>query len=264
MKVESWMEHVGDGVYKCLPCGKHITEDHLTTQDHINRVNNWIRLEELQKKGYPAPREPHLAWVPWDENDPSSRELKCLLCNKFSWAEDTNHAGCPDDKNPIGSKDHLKNLRNWDWYKVAVREERLKWHPEVASRSVAKAKAAPAGATSTPAPWAKAAPTTSSASPAAVEEEDEWLTAGPKKKNSAPALPEGWEPAVDEASGSTYYYHAESGAVQWEPPTPNDASQSTSTNANLPPGWHAAKSEGVTYYYNNDGETSWEKPPWPQ
>ena len=32
-------------------------------------------------------------------------------------------------------------------------------------------------------------------------------------------LPAGWVAGVDEASGATYYYHAETGTSQWEPPS---------------------------------------------
>jgi hypothetical protein len=32
----------------------------------------------------------------------------------------------------------------------------------------------------------------------------------------------GWQLAVDPASGSTYYYHAETGDVSWEPPHSTD------------------------------------------
>ena len=35
----------------------------------------------------------------------------------------------------------------------------------------------------------------------------------------------GWAPKVDPASGATYYYNAQTGQVQWEPPTAATAQQ---------------------------------------
>ena len=37
-------------------------------------------------------------------------------------------------------------------------------------------------------------------------------------KYAQDTLPEGWEAAVDESSGDTYYYHEETGVTQWEAP----------------------------------------------
>ena len=36
---------------------------------------------------------------------------------------------------------------------------------------------------------------------------------------TAPSLAVGWTTGVDEASGATYYYHAETGHSQWDPPS---------------------------------------------
>jgi len=81
---------------------------------------------------YPAPREPHLAWVPSEEDDPDSeRWQKCLLCDK--WVNDEHsHSGARQASG--GSKGHQRNLRNYPpgspWYERNVVQERKKWHPE--------------------------------------------------------------------------------------------------------------------------------------
>ena len=43
--------------------------------------------------------------------------------------------------------------------------------------------------------------------------------AAPPPPPPPPSLPSGWK-AVTSAEGKTYYYHAESGAVQWDHPQP--------------------------------------------
>lgn len=77
-------------------------------------------------------------------------------------------------------------------------------------------------------------------------------------------LPQGWQSAVDPASGETYYVD-DAGDSHWELPgaaTPEEAGAEQPAGA-LPPGWEAAidPSSGREYYANPDtGETLWEFP----
>jgi hypothetical protein len=237
------MEAVGDGSFKCLACNKVMTDEHASTDVHKNRVENWRQYQQLQTTGSQAPPEEHLAWVPSVESDPTSeRWMKCLLCEKWC-QDDTSHSGRVGVLNPPGSKEHLKNLRNYEWYKDKVQLERIKWHPETAAstaaptRSTAKAAAAKA----TPAPWA--ASTTAKAAPPPK--------AAPKPLAEQP-LPQGWEEHKDDECNSYFYYPA-TGKTQWDRPT-----KDTPTAI----GWTTAQDEnGDRYYYNEEtGVTQWEPP----
>lgn len=218
-----------------------ITDEHLLKDDHKNRVQQWREQQELQKSGYKAPPQEHLAWVP-SGADGTERWMKCLLCGKFS-QDDWSHAGCVGDKSPEGSKDHLKNLRNYEWYKDTVKAERLKYHPETAQAAPTKSVAKAAPATASAAPWAKAA---SAAAPEA-----------PPQSEAPPApiaLPPGWEEAKDE-EGNVFYWHPETQKSQWSRPSENTSSLA------LPPGWEVGEQDGHPYYYNTEtNEAQWEPP----
>ena len=63
-------------------------------------------------------------------------------------------------------------------------------------------------------------------------------------------MPPGWEAAIDESSGETYYYHGETGKTRWEFPMADD-------------GWEIATdpASGDSYWYNmHTNETAWERP----
>mmetsp|Transcript_34523 Transcript_34523/g.78833 ORF Transcript_34523/g.78833 Transcript_34523/m.78833 type:complete len:402 (-) Transcript_34523:39-1244(-) len=151
---EEWQELAADGYsIKCIPCGKHMDDAHLGTEEHKRRLEHWYSQRELISSGYPAPPQMHLAWVLDESNQ--ERYKKCLLCNK--WVnDDESHIGTWND--PRGSKDHLKNLRNTTpsdpWVKENVLQVRQKWHPERTAPAQSKAPAGPPKA-ATPAPWGK-------------------------------------------------------------------------------------------------------------
>jgi len=275
MKKEEWMEETGDGNLRCIPCGKVCTDEHLQKDDHKNRVQAWLEFQETKKSGYKAPLEEHLAWVPCNLDDPdpnAERWKKCLLCQKFC-QDDYSHAGTVKDLDPSGSKEHLKNLRNYEWYKDVVERERLRWHPETARAAAAPTqsrmpKAAPASykaAAPALAPWAKAASQPAATQAAAAT--DPWVNFGkgsataPLAAKAAPApaakaapaaaaLPEGWTQEQD-TDGSIFYWNNVTNETQWERP-----------EAALPDGWGALKDDdGSTYYHHKDtGKTQWDRP----
>lgn len=147
--LEEWMELAENGFdRRCKPCNKIIDDNHVTTTDHNNRLQSWLQHQELLRQGFPSPPEPYLAWVPWDEKDPQSRNMKCLLCNK--WVQDeSSHTGSA--QKPSGSVDHRRKLGNYAMYAQDIAAERLKYHPHpVASRPCNQGYAA---APPTPAPW---------------------------------------------------------------------------------------------------------------
>merc|ERR1712232_550665 len=89
----------------------------------------WRHQQNLEAQGYPEPELPYLAWVPYEEGS-SERGCKCLLCNKWC-SDDRSHTGTRE--NPQGSKEHMKNLRNYcdpelGWYQTNVEAVRRKWH----------------------------------------------------------------------------------------------------------------------------------------
>eukprot|EP00429_Kryptoperidinium_foliaceum_P036619 CAMPEP_0176175238 /NCGR_PEP_ID=MMETSP0120_2-20121206/89775_1 /TAXON_ID=160619 /ORGANISM="Kryptoperidinium foliaceum, Strain CCMP 1326" /LENGTH=488 /DNA_ID=CAMNT_0017513283 /DNA_START=53 /DNA_END=1517 /DNA_ORIENTATION=- len=145
-QLPEWQQMRPDGLIQCLPCSKVYDECHGATRDHESRLEYWLHQKDLERKGYPAPAQPHLAWVPSDEQDPTSeRWLKCLLCGKYV-QDETSHAGT--HANPIGSKDHVKNLRNCSpndaWYRDNVTKLRLKWHPSTVVAPSERVPKAPA------------------------------------------------------------------------------------------------------------------------
>jgi hypothetical protein len=84
-------------------------------------------------------------------------------------------------------------------------------------------------------------------------------------------LPSGWETSHDPVSHKPYYFNRATGERSWEKPKQLnsaivDASISmTETKEEaemLPEGWKSAldSASGKTYYYHENGETSWEKP----
>jgi len=202
IRLEEWQKLEADGVIRCLPCGKVYDELHGSTADHNNRVLTWLETKRLEEQGYPAPKEPHLAYVLSDEKDPKSeRWIKCLLCNK--WCQDeTSHVGTHEDRDPLGSKEHLKNLRNCrpgdPWYRENVTKWRQHWHPP--RPAAADRKASGAAASSSQAPWAKA-----KAAPEA-----------PPRPPAPEGLPEGWEAVYDAGSGRHFYYHEVSKVSTWD------------------------------------------------
>lgn len=148
-RVEEWQQLQSDGSMRCIPCGKVIDPAHVETMDHKNRLERWREQRQLETSGYPAPREPYLAWVGSKDDPQAERWLKCLLCNKFV-NDETSHSDTG------GSKEHQKNLRNYGpgdaWYKENVTKIRNIWHPQPVRHIVPAQPAAP-----TRAPWAKAA-----------------------------------------------------------------------------------------------------------
>ena len=90
----------------------------------------------------------------------------------------------------------------------------------------------------------------------------------PGSTPAAPQLPDGWQSAVDPASGSTYYV-GPGGETSWTMPvaTPRGGAPPPPPpgppSAALPPGWTSAvdPSSGRTYYVNaSTGVTSWTHP----
>eukprot|EP00928_Gymnodinium_smaydae_P001076 TRINITY_DN1039_c0_g2_i1.p1 TRINITY_DN1039_c0_g2~~TRINITY_DN1039_c0_g2_i1.p1 ORF type:complete len:274 (+),score=49.29 TRINITY_DN1039_c0_g2_i1:156-977(+) len=72
-------------------------------------------------------------------------------------------------------------------------------------------------------------------------------------------LPQGWEAALDPASGRTYYCNRSTGETSWTPPVAAAAPSASS----LPAGWEQATdpSSGKVYYFNRAlNQTSWEVP----
>ncbi|CAE7581793.1 unnamed protein product [Symbiodinium natans] len=156
----SWQQMGPDGLVRCLPCGKVVDDNHLMTGDHTRRLTQFLEQEKIKITGYAPPALEYLAWVPCDDNDPNSeRWMKCLLCSK--WVQDeTSHSGTPSK--PEGSKEHQKNLRNYDWYKATVVQQRQKYHPvgavsKAGPKAPAKVPPPPpptdARPKPTPAPW---------------------------------------------------------------------------------------------------------------
>lgn len=87
-------------------------------------------------EGYPAPRQPWLAFVP-EASWGSGKWLKCLLCDR--WASDfdqrsgqtdtTNYRGLHGDLSEGNQKDHAKKVANWPVWACAVQTKRDKYHP---------------------------------------------------------------------------------------------------------------------------------------
>ena len=99
----------------------------------------------------PPPALPYLAWAsaPRSTAQPGDMWLKCLLCDKWVWDEES-HSGAP--LHPAGTKLHRKRLQNWEWYEEYVLEERRKYHPvagpAAAAVEEASAPGSPEGASS--------------------------------------------------------------------------------------------------------------------
>lgn len=149
-----WQTMGPDGLVRCIPCNKVVDDNHISSGDHIRRLESWLAHEQLKKTGYAAPALEYLAYVPSVPGDNNSeRWLKCLLCQKFV-QDDTSHSGTKE--NPQGSVQHKKYLTNYvgtAWYQENVIKERLKWHPAPTVRCTPVPKPA-----ASPAPWATAAP----------------------------------------------------------------------------------------------------------
>jgi hypothetical protein len=90
----------------------------------------------------------------------------------------------------------------------------------------------------------------------AIRRRDEALQRPPP---SVTGLPDGWEKAIDASTARIYYFCRATGARQWEVPSqPADV-----VDSEVPPaGWKVARdpSSGKEYYYNDKGETRWERP----
>ncbi|CAE7234410.1 unnamed protein product [Symbiodinium sp. CCMP2592] len=182
----AWQQMGPDGLIRCIPCGKVVDDNHLMTGDHGRRLAAFLEQEKLKQSGYAPPELEYLAWVPCDENDPNSeRWMKCLLCSKWV-QDDVAHSGIP--AHPAGSKEHQKNLRNYEWYRPTVLQQRQKYHPvggdpRAAAKAPAKAPPPPPPKHPTPrpqatmAPWAppqtKAPPAKQPPPPKPVEDEEE-------------------------------------------------------------------------------------------
>lgn len=183
LKVDGGYKEV-QGQYYCTFCDKHLNdstlEGHIDGKDHKKKAS-WhmpqqapatiapavaVAKSPVLKPGYVAPALPYLAWVPADDTKPAGeRWLKCLLCQK--WVQDeSSHIGT--QQNPAGSKEHVKNLRNYgpgdEWYEQTVVRERLRFHPETSSRgpggppTVSAPTSARPAFQATQAPWAKQPP----------------------------------------------------------------------------------------------------------
>eukprot|EP00435_Cladocopium_sp_Y103_P031084 s577_g7.t2 len=189
LALAEWQTMGPDGLVRCIPCNKVVDDNHISTGDHLRRLESWLAHEQLKKTGYAAPALEYLAYVPSVAGDDASeRWLKCLLCGKFV-QDDTSHSGTKE--NPQGSNQHKKNLTNYvgtAWYQENVIKERLKWHPAPTVRCTPAPKPAPA-----PTRWATAAPTTPGSycggrAPAApvANAQPAWLTEDPPAAPVAP------------------------------------------------------------------------------
>lgn len=256
--LEDWQEAGPDGSVRCMLCSKLCDGLHETTDGHMSRLEHWRHQQSLQSKGYPEPKEPYLAWVPYDGVS-GERGCKCLLCGK--WCNDEwSHSGTRE--NPQGSKEHQKNLRNYGpgdaWWQTRVAAERLKWHPKQATKFNA-----------TPAPWANNAldsvPAGATCPPCVSSgygSSGQPRVAVSSANASAPAsvareLPAGWT-AVQGDAGNTYYYHADSKIAQWSFPSDADGAE----NPQLPEGWTAHKDKTGTPFYHHAASdtTQWDIP----
>jgi len=203
-RLEEWQKLEADGVIRCVPCGKVYDEKHGSTLDHHNRVQYWLETKRLEEQGYPAPEQPHLAWVR-DDAYPE-RALKCLLCNKW-FQDDTSHLGTHGDRDPLGSKEHLKNLRNCrpsdSWYMENVAKVRQHWHPP--RSAPADRKASCSAASSSQAPWAKAAPPQPQQAPPP-----------PPPRPRTPEVPDGWVAIYDSGSGRHFFYQESTKVSTWD------------------------------------------------
>lgn len=194
---EAWQElDLVNGWRKCIPCkGKVINPSHLASAEHQRRLQQWLEDEEEKKKGFTTPELPYLAYVPEDEDDPSSRRyLMCLLCAKGkktgTWVmEPGTHCGTHEV--PGGSKEHMKNLQNCrpqdPWYIENVTQRRLRYHP--------------------------AKQIFASSHESQAHELAEGLHIEPQE---LPLLP-GWRRHKD-PRGRTYYYHEVERVPQWQAP----------------------------------------------
>ena len=83
-------------------------------------------------------------------------------------------------------------------------------------------------------------------------------------------LPDGWDKHTDE-EGNRYYAEAASGLTAWDAP-PGSVGGSAGggelltgshgrSDTNLPDGWSKDTTGPDKYYYNEQGETSWDAPP---
>mmetsp|Transcript_112646 Transcript_112646/g.325481 ORF Transcript_112646/g.325481 Transcript_112646/m.325481 type:complete len:617 (+) Transcript_112646:21-1871(+) len=97
-------------------------------------------------------------------------------------------------------------------------------------------------------------------------------------------LPDGWQTAVDSATGDTFYYNTELGQSQWErpgvscspsppmtpraEPTPESLGHTSARDASadgrlLPPGWQLIEASGERYYADLETRVSQWSPPEP-
>ena len=89
------------------------------------------------------------------------------------------------------------------------------------------------------------------------------------------ALPPGWQAVASKSDGRTFYHNDTTGEKSWERPIgPHATAQAVAAvrlahvtaradTGPLPPGWQAvaSKSDGKTFYHNNDtGEKAWVRP----
>lgn len=252
---EKWWADLGKGLWKevqdefyCPHCDKHLNANtlaaHIQGQGHTKKLS-WIPDQGPSavaapaaptapaapaapfvtssaasssapgSRDYPEPPFQWQAWVPWVESEPAGeRCLKCLLCDKWV-QDDTSHGGT--HQNPAGSKEHMKNLRNYGpgdhWYEEHVVQGKLKWHPRRPSSQ-------PAGAAAAARPAAAPASASAASSSGAWGPRPSAVPVAPPAPPAAtrPALPPGWSSAITE-EGKTYYYHQADRVPTWDFPT---------------------------------------------
>lgn len=269
-----WFRMQGDGTVMCLACSKVSDEVHNVTDTHNRRVESWVAAEEIRLSNFPPPREPWLAWVLFDENDPSSeRSQRCLLCSK--WVnDDSSHSDGPGQ-----SKEHAKNLRNNHpsdrWWIDNVTKVREKWHPTAKKASTQQA--------TTPTQWAQhgkgSRPALTGYAQASTQQGTTpapWASCGKGDPNGyggkasmqQGTVPDPWatyrkdSPEANGGKAATA-----NGKGRGEAQRADSASASEAASAGPPKPvhigggwWKTTADSGLPYFYTADGRVTWDEP----
>lgn len=288
-----------------MPSSQSVNPDH--SEEPTDLPPNWVELEHDGKPYYYNEASQETSWErPVKAASVASSEDFVVVDSTPDEGQATS-AGAGSEEAPMSGSVVMVDAPSNDGEPVNAVEEEESTLPEYWEEQVDEASGkvyyynTESGATQWEKPEIDSTPITNDSAevlndpPADAKEEDEQEEPNDEKSETADLeLPMGWSAVVDESSGRTYYYHAESGQTCWELPlddakaseddTPDENVEETSPTEGeednapdvdivrkeeetkseaLPDGWSELvdASSGRVYYFNStDNSTSWEKP----